>query len=122
MYSLIQRAAYHLFKGTVGRGFGSVVSEAVWQSAIKQIHSTSICVRHGLLQFKIIHRLHYSRSKLARIFPEIDPTCSRCHREEATLGHIFWTCPAQEPPGQSDALAFSSAYTLTVEVKQTTNT
>lgn len=29
VYSLIQRAAYRLFKGTVRRGFGSVVSEAV---------------------------------------------------------------------------------------------
>ncbi len=91
-----------------------------------------------------IHRLHFPRSKLARIFPEIDTMCSTCHRGEANLDYMFWTCPALGPfwsavfetfsyicvkeieldpivavfgvasenlllpPGQSDALVFSS--------------
>ncbi len=84
VYSLIQRVAspsLDFLKKQWEEDFGSVVPETVWQSAVEP----SICVRHGLLQFKIIHRLHFSRSKLARIFPEIDPTCSRCHNTLNTL-------------------------------------
>lgn len=72
---------------------GFEVSDISWQSAIKRIHSTSICIRHGLLQFKVLHRLSLSRSRLARICPDVDPTCSRCRQAPATLYHIFWACP-----------------------------
>ena len=46
-----------------------------------------------MLQFKVLHRLHLSKSKLARIYPEVDPTCSRCSQAPATLYHMFWACP-----------------------------
>lgn len=72
---------------------GFEVSDDSWQSAIRRIHSSSICIRHGLLQFKVLHRLHLSKTKLARIYPDVDPTCSRCCQAPATLYHMFWTCP-----------------------------
>lgn len=53
---------------------------------------TRQCVRHGLLQFKVLNRLHLSRAKLARIYPGSDPNCIRCHQAPATFGHMFWTC------------------------------
>ena len=65
-----------------------------WQMAIKIIHSSSVCIRHGLLQFKVFHRLHFSKSRLAEIYPDVDPTCSRCHQAPATLYHMFWSCPS----------------------------
>lgn len=100
LYSAIQRAApsslNHLRKKW-SKDFGADISEEVWQFAIERIHSTSIGVRHGLLQFKIIHRLHLSKSRLAKMFPGTDPTCSRCHQDEATLYHMCWTCPTLAP-------------------------
>lgn len=72
---------------------GSEMSDASWQSAIKRIHSTSMCIRHGLLQFKVLHRLYLSRSRLARMYPDVDPTCFRCCQAPATLYHMFWACP-----------------------------
>ena len=41
----------------------------------------------------MLHRLHLSKSRLARIYPDVDPTCSRCCQAPATLWHMFWVCP-----------------------------
>ena len=45
----------------------------------------------------MIHRVHWSKSKLARIYPDIDPNCDKCHQEPANLSHIFWSCPTHAP-------------------------
>lgn len=69
------------------------ISESVWADVLRRVHSSSMCARHSLIQFKVIHRVHLHKSKLARIYPQIDPTCDRCKAEEATLIHMFWLCP-----------------------------
>lgn len=72
------------------------VGEAEWDDAVRNIHSSSTCARHSLVQFKVVHRTHLHKSKLARIYPHIDPTCDRCKLAEATLIHmfwLFWLCP-----------------------------
>ena len=50
------------------------------------------CLKHGLIQFKIVHRLHYSPEKLAKIYPGTNPVCPRCGHSPAKLGHMFWSC------------------------------
>ena len=64
-----------------------------WQLAVSRVNASSICIRHGLIQFKVFHRLHLSWSRLAKLYADIDPRCERCHQVEATLGHMFWSCP-----------------------------
>ena len=59
---------------------------------MSRVNASSICIRHGLIQFKILHRLHLSRSRLAKLYPNIDPRCERCHQTEATLSQMFWSC------------------------------
>lgn len=44
-----------------------------------------------------MHRVHWSKSKLARIFPGTDSRCDRCHLGPASLGHMFWDCPVLVP-------------------------
>lgn len=61
---------------------------------MKRVHTSSICACHGVLQCKIVHRVYWSKSKLAHIYPGIDPSCDKCHLGPANLTHIFWTCPA----------------------------
>ena len=61
------------------------------------MHSSSICIRPGWVQFKVLHRLHLSASKLAKLYPELDPNCIRCSRDPATLSHMFWLCPKLTP-------------------------
>uniref|UniRef100_A0AAR2IMM0 Reverse transcriptase domain-containing protein n=1 Tax=Pygocentrus nattereri TaxID=42514 RepID=A0AAR2IMM0_PYGNA len=72
---------------------GEEISEEAWQRAVQWVPSSSVCVKHGLLQFKVLHRLHFSRSKLAKLYPNTDPTCLRCKKDPGTLSHMFWTCP-----------------------------
>jgi len=69
------------------------IPDAIWQKIIRRIYSSSICQRHVVVQFKIVHRLHWSKVRLSRIRPELDPTCDRCRQDPANLLHMFWTCP-----------------------------
>lgn len=60
---------------------------------MRQIHESSPSSRHGLLQFKIIHRLRFSRVKLAKLFPSLDPVCEKCQAALASLIPMYWACP-----------------------------
>ncbi len=73
---------------------GVQLSAQTWDSSLDFIHTSSLCLRHNLVQFKIIHRLHFSRDRLAAIYPNTNPHCLRCHQGIATTGHMFWSCPA----------------------------
>ena len=46
----------------------------------------------SLIQFKVLHRLHYSKSKLHRIFSNIPAICDKCQHSEANLTHSFTNC------------------------------
>ncbi len=76
-------------------------------SFLKQIHRSSICARHGLIQFKVIHRLHWSKQKLSKIFPDVDPSCDRCGQVPALLAHMFWSCPKLSSYWKNVFLTFS---------------
>jgi len=64
-----------------------------WTRAIGRINTSTTCARLGLIQFKIFHRLHYCKSKLAAIYPDVEDKCDRCTLSPANLTHMFWTCP-----------------------------
>ncbi|KAI5086460.1 hypothetical protein C0J45_6416, partial [Silurus meridionalis] len=70
------------------------LTDEIWQRAIHKIYTSSICVRHRLIQFKVFNRLHLSRTKLAKIYTNVDPNCTRCHQAPASLAHMFWSCPS----------------------------
>lgn len=69
------------------------ISEEIWHKVIQGIFSSSICLRHAVVQFKVVHRLHWSKDRLSKINVDIDPICDRCRQAPATLLHMFWTCP-----------------------------
>uniref|UniRef100_A0A3B3HQU1 Reverse transcriptase domain-containing protein n=1 Tax=Oryzias latipes TaxID=8090 RepID=A0A3B3HQU1_ORYLA len=69
------------------------LSEDVWQTALQNIYSSSICLRQRVIQFKVVHRLHWSKVKLAKIKPDLNANCDRCDRVPGTLSHMFWFCP-----------------------------
>ena len=68
---------------------GVQLSTQTWEGSLDSIHSSSLCLRHNLIQFKIIHRLHFSRDRLAAIYPNTDPHCLRCHQGTATVVHVL---------------------------------
>ena len=64
-----------------------------WTEVLNRIHSSSICARHSLIQLKFIHRVYWTKARLSKINPDIDPICDRCRQAPATLMHMFWLCP-----------------------------
>ena len=73
---------------------GEEITEDLWEGILHRVHSSSISARHGLIQCKIVHRTHFTKVRLAKIYDNIDPTCDRCHQAPATYSHMFWTCPS----------------------------
>lgn len=61
---------------------------------LKHIYSSSVCAQHRIIQCKVVRRVHWSKSKLAQIFPDMDSSCVKCGLGPATLAHMFWTCPS----------------------------
>lgn len=76
------------------RDLGEALPEDTWKNTIQRIHTSSLCIRHGLIQFKIVHRLHYSNDRLSKLYPNVAPDCPRCQYSPVSLGHMFWSCPS----------------------------
>lgn len=75
------------------KDLGIDISESIWSKMVQGIHKSSICMKHAVMQFKIFHRLHWTKVKLSQFTPNIDPMCDRCRQAQATLIHMFWECP-----------------------------
>lgn len=69
------------------------ISEETWNNALARVNGTTSCTRLGLIQFKVLHRLHYSKVRLSKIYANVADTCERCRSAKADLAHMFWTCP-----------------------------
>ena len=94
---------------------GERISETLWQNIIRRIYSSSICLKHAVIQFKIVYRLHWTKVRLSKIKTDLDPTCDRCKQAPATLLHMFWTCPSLLSFWQSIFQTFSSICARTVK-------
>ncbi len=68
------------------------ISVETWKSCIDNIHNSSKNARLGLIQFKVVHRLHFCQSRLSKVSPEISSLCPKCSAAEGTLSHQFLTC------------------------------
>lgn len=90
------------------------ISEPVWQKIIQRIYSSSVCLRHTVVHFKIVHRLHWSKDRLSKFKPDLDPTYDRCKQVPATLLHMFWTCLKLSRFWQSIFEAFSKIHGKTI--------
>ncbi len=60
-----------------------------WDEAQEQVNSSSLCIRHGLIQFKILHRLHLSKLKLSKVFSSVEPICDRCGQTPAPVTRTY---------------------------------
>lgn len=55
------------------------LSDQFWSKALENIKLSSSCIQLNLIQFKVLHRVHYSRSKLSKIYPDmVKDKCNRC--------------------------------------------
>ena len=72
---------------------GVPVTEEVWETCLENIHRCSGNARLNLIQFKVIHRLHYSKVKVNKMYPSVSELCNKCNSQPGTLTHQFWSCP-----------------------------
>lgn len=48
------------------------ISDDLWDLSVSRIHESSICTRHCIIQFKILHRAYLTKAKLAKIYNTSD--------------------------------------------------
>lgn len=61
-------------------------ADEAWEEGRSNIHKCSVNSRYWLIQFKVTHRLHYSKTQLNKIFGSL---CDRCGRAKRTLTFIL---------------------------------
>lgn len=57
---------------------GIQLQDPWWERAKLQVNSSSSCAHLNLIQFKVLHRMHFSKAKLAKTFPGSSEACNRC--------------------------------------------
>ena len=62
-------------------------------SKIYTLNKSTSCSRLNLIQFKVVHHIHFTNSKLSKMYSNIAVTCNRCHMSPANMTHMFWSCP-----------------------------
>ena len=72
---------------------GFTFSDEWWEQATERVNSSSSCARLSLIQFKVLHRTHYSKARLSKIYPDVTDCCDRCSQSPGNLSHMFWSCP-----------------------------
>lgn len=72
----------------------SIIDSSIWGKALETIKSSSSWARLSLIEFKVLHRFHYSKAKLSTIYPgTVEDRYHRCSLSPRKLTHMFWTCP-----------------------------
>ncbi|KAI5085872.1 hypothetical protein C0J45_1158, partial [Silurus meridionalis] len=64
------------------KDLGVDISEKTWKNALFRVNGTTSCTRLGLIQFKVLHRLYYSKVKLSKIYTNVTDACERCRSEK----------------------------------------
>lgn len=114
LFNLLNPTSSHHLKEAWEKDLALSISDSDWETYLGDIRSCSINSRHQLIQFKVIHRLHYSCVKLHSFYPSISPICSKCKSAEGTLGHLFWFCPKLNQFWSDIFKCFSEVYNCNI--------
>lgn len=74
---------------------GEDIPLEIWNNALQRVNNTSICSKLNLIQFKVLHRMHYCKTKILQMYPNsnLNDACDRCSLFKGDLTHMFWNCP-----------------------------
>lgn len=75
------------------RELGVDFTDDWWNEVIDSMRTTTSCARLALILFKVLHRVHFSKSRLAELYPDANDVCDRCHLSPCNLSHMFVQCP-----------------------------
>lgn len=76
---------------------GEDIDDDMWNNALQRVNDSSSCAKLSVIQFKVVHRAHFSKARLSKIYPNVSASCDRCHNAPANLTHMFWSCPGLAP-------------------------
>ena len=96
IFSVFTPASLDRIKNEWEQDLQLTIDDDLWEAILQKVHTSSMCARHSLIQFKVVHRAHLSKTRLASIYPQISPICDKCGLSDATLVHMYWFCPALE--------------------------
>lgn len=117
IYSLISSATDSSATGprdSWEQELGITLPDDYWQQVLRLVHSSSICARHGLLQCKVVHKVHYTNLRLSRIYPNVTDSCNRCKQSPANHSHMFCLCPRLTTFWSDVFKTLSTAYNTTI--------
>lgn len=69
------------------------LGEEEWEECLTTFIPYMIAAKDRFIQLKFIHRAYYTPERLARIYPILTPTCTRCELDTGTFYHMVWSCP-----------------------------
>lgn len=69
---------------------GKEITQYFWEDILFQVRSSSISAGHALVQCKVLHRTHWWKLTLSKIYPDADPVCDRCKQAHDSL--MLWSC------------------------------
>ncbi|XP_048011812.1 uncharacterized protein LOC125245329 [Megalobrama amblycephala] len=74
------------------KDIGSVIIDEIWDDALKRVNGSTSFTRLSLIQFKVLHCIYYTKSKLSKIYSNVEDSCDRCKSDKADIIHMFWSC------------------------------
>lgn len=77
----------------VWKGELAIEIEDEREEILTNIKSCAIYASLQLIQYKVVHRLHYSKVRLNKHFHNLYSLCNNCQTAEGTSAHRFWFCP-----------------------------
>ncbi len=89
---------------------GAELSDETCDRCLTAARSCSVNSRHQLIQFKVIHCLYYTKTKLHKMFSSVSPFCDKCKVTEDTTARAFWFCPSRSGFWTSIFDWYSKAY------------
>ena len=78
-----------LLKNKWETNLNETITNDTCHKIIQGIFSYSICLRHAVIQFKIVHRLHWSKVRLSRIKADIDHLWSMRSGPSHSVPHVL---------------------------------
>ena len=68
---------------------GQDIEDDWWDEALTRVNSTSSRARLSFIQFKVLHRINFTKARLSRLFPGTSDSCERCNLSPADHTHVF---------------------------------
>uniref|UniRef100_A0A2D4PTF2 Reverse transcriptase zinc-binding domain-containing protein n=1 Tax=Micrurus surinamensis TaxID=129470 RepID=A0A2D4PTF2_MICSU len=64
-----------------------------WEKVWKQNYKITKLVVYKENQYKICYQWYLAPSRLADMYPNVNPTCWKCKQARGTFFHAWWLCP-----------------------------